>query len=84
LRTPRGGLREVFTVREVRLWGKWVLIDELHDVYCEDCWRFVSVEELGHPFNPHRVGLPARDAIVRVEFDDELPQRRPWADEVGF
>jgi hypothetical protein len=51
-----GGRAERVNVREVRLWGKPVLINESNEVYCL-CGRFVDVEELGQPQNTHPVGL---------------------------
>lgn len=49
-----------FVVREVRLWGRTVLIDESNDVWCSDCWEFVPVERLGRIDNTHSVGIVRR------------------------
>jgi len=64
-------------VREVRLWGKTVLIDEQHDVYCDCCRRFVPAKVLGRIDNPHRAGLPnlAAGRLLPMDWDDEPMHR---------
>ena len=48
---------EVFRVREVGLWGRKVLINEDDEVYCPDCWEFLSTSVLSALDNSHRVGI---------------------------
>jgi hypothetical protein len=76
------GRREAIVVRDVELWGRTVLIDEAHDVWCDCCWRFIPVEQLGRVDNVHRVGLPNRAAgrTLPIGDDDEPPARR---DQIG-
>jgi hypothetical protein len=64
-------------VREVQLWGKTVLINEQHDVFCDCCRRFVPVQILGRIDNPHRAGLPYRAAgqLLPMDRDDESGHR---------
>lgn len=58
-----------FIVRPVRLWGREVLIDEAHRVYCRGCASFLSVRLLGRIDNTHPVGLPyrAEGQLLRVD-----------------
>lgn len=77
-----GGLKSRVTVRMVGLWGREVLIDEAHRVYCPDCWAFIEVARLASPFNGHFVGLRSRGGGTRPviasppEWDDEPVNRR--------
>ena len=63
-------------MREVRLWGSTVLIDEAHSVFCQSCLEFVSVEVLGRADNKHAVGLPRRIASGQ-------PVPMSWSDDVA-
>lgn len=60
-------------VRQVRLWGKRVLINDENEVWCPSCQRFRTTAQLGHPFNGCPVGLPTRAGPVEVSFDPESP-----------
>ncbi len=52
-------------VREVRLWGRQVFINDASHVYCNGCGDFVPASVLGRYDNVHPVGLPSR-AVGRL------------------
>lgn len=80
LRSADYEFKAQFVVREVRLWGRTVLIDEDLAVYCPDCREFVDVAELASPHNGHpSVGLPLRPGVrIPMSRDDQsVAPRRP-------
>jgi len=80
---PRGRHRDV-RVREVDLWGRTVLIDDRGRVFCDDCWRFLTVEVLGRPGNSHRVGITGWTSLPATIVDDGPSRQSPrWMTE-GF
>lgn len=75
-------------VREVPLWGKVQLINEDNDVWCVDCFSFVSIDELCGPDNGHRIGPvnggPRFIRLPRDFQDDEKRARQPDLATVSF
>lgn len=65
---------EATPVRPVKLWGKVVLVNAEHLVWCEDCLQFIAVAELGRPDNSHRPGLVVRSGSV-IPMGAEEPER---------
>lgn len=58
-------------VREVLLWGRMVLIDEDHTVWCSHCWEFINAKVLGRSDNLHRGGrLPDREGRT-FQYEDQ-------------
>lgn len=47
-------------VRQVRLWGQEVWVDEHARVWCPFCKELIDVDELAAVDNDHPVGLPYR------------------------
>jgi hypothetical protein len=71
----------VVELREVRLWDRWVLIDEAGGVWCQGCCRAVSLEELYRRDSLHLVRPPGWQAgIVEITFDgaDSSQPDAPW------
>lgn len=66
-------------VRPVLLWGKRVLIDDEHRVWCTYCGGvFHTVAELGHPFNGCPTGIVRRGVgPIVISFDPESPNYAP-------
>ncbi len=75
-------------LRVVRLWGRYVLIDDAGLVRCVGCWQLLPVEVLGATDNTHPVGLPfrahglLRDAPEGGLEDDVDPVPARW--EMGW
>jgi hypothetical protein len=79
LRDIRGAFQVV--VREVRLWGHIVLVDEHDAIWCPSCRAFVTREELlAVPFSGHVFDKrPRRRAARPLLQHDDPPVRRPRA-----
>ena len=54
-RLPGMRLGESVLVREVRLWGKDVMIDERTLVFCDGCCEFLTIDQLSVPGNGHTI-----------------------------
>jgi hypothetical protein len=48
---------EVVKVREVKLWGRVVLIDEDANVLCDGCMQMLPVDQLGVPGSGHAMAV---------------------------
>lgn len=77
--------RNVVRLREVRLWGQTVLIDESGNVWCDGCCEMIAVNQLSEPTNQHPVGLPFVAAGQLVPAPPAPPdaagdedEARPW------
>jgi hypothetical protein len=74
IRTSSG---ENVRVRTARLWGRDIVIDERHRVWCDYCYEFVTVEELVQPDNSHGVGLQFPSGMALPMKDDDDPEPKP-------
>jgi hypothetical protein len=64
-------------LRQVRLWGSWVWVDEAGLVFCEACLHLVPVEVLGTPGNGHGASPwpSSRGLLPMPQSSDEVPSR---------